>query len=78
MSRSNKICAYTVDEIVPGSPADTGGMLKGDRILSMKDIQCKDLTLQRINDYLFSEDPSLRIEVFRNNVLKVIILDLRK
>lgn len=77
MSRSNKICAYTVDEIVPGSPADKGGMLKGDRILSMKDTQCKDLTLQRINDYLFSEDPSLRIEVFRNNALKVIVLDLR-
>ena len=76
VSKSNSECSYYVDEIVSGSVAEKAGLLKGDRILSIKNTGCPDLTLNEIHNYLFSKTPSLRLEVFRKGKVEKITLDL--
>lgn len=76
VSKSNADCTYYVDEIVMGSAAEKAGLLKGDRILSMKNTHCPDLTLDDIHNYLFSETANLKMEIFRKGKVEKIILDL--
>lgn len=76
VSKSNSDCVYYVDEVVSGSAAEKAGLLKGDRILSIKNTRCPDLTLDEIHNYLFSETTNLRMEVFRKGKVKKILLDL--
>ncbi|HEY5690790.1 MAG TPA: aspartyl protease family protein [Cyclobacteriaceae bacterium] len=75
-SKSNSNCAYYVDEIVAGSAAEKAGLLEGDRILSIKNIRCPDITLDEIHNYLFSKTSNLKMEVFRKGKVEKIVLDL--
>lgn len=76
VSKSNSDCAYYVDEIVSGSAAEKAGLFKGDRILSIKNTRCPDLTLDEIHNYLFSETASLKMEIFRKGKVEKFLLDL--
>ena len=75
VSESNSGCAYYVDEIVSGSAAEKAGLLKGDRILSIKNTRCPSLTLDEIHNYLFNE-ATLKMEVLRNGKMEKVLLDL--
>ena len=76
-SSLNFPCAFYIDEIASNSPADKAGLKKGDQILSINKSPCPKLSLEIINDHLFSENPALPIEIYHEGAIRNVLLDLR-
>ena len=63
-------CSFYVSEVAPGSPAEDAGLLKGDKLIFIDRIPCSSLTLQKINDHLFTDKKdNLEITIMRGSTI---------
>jgi hypothetical protein len=58
----NDNCSYIVSQVAPDSPAAISGLMKGDKIISIGQTLCSNLSLEIINKYFFDNKIS-RLEI---------------